>query len=86
MAQVISLDSYRAKRNPLVSAMQRLETAVRRLEPLVRGRDVRLTPSVEQELVVIAKEVSFGYPDRAAERTERLADLLEHPAFRHRGA
>ncbi len=86
MAQVISLDGFRARRHPLVSAMERLETAVRRLEPLVRGRDGRLTPSIERELAVIAKAVSFGYPDRAAERAERLADLLEHPAFGHRGA
>jgi hypothetical protein len=66
--------------------MERLETAVRRLEPLVRGRDGRLTSSVEHELAVIAKEVSFGYPDQAAKRAERLADLLEHPAFGNRGA
>ena len=70
----------------MVSAMERLETAVRRLEPLVRGRDGRLTPSIERELAVIAQEVSFGYPHKAAERAERLADLLEHPAFGHRGA
>ena len=86
MAKVISLDTYRARRNPLIPAMERLETAVRRLEPLVRGRDGRLTPSIERELAVIAREVSFGYPRQAAERAERLADLLEHPALGHRGA
>lgn len=80
MAQVISLDEYRARRTPLATAIGRLDHAVSRLEPLVRGRDGRLAPSVERELGEIARAVSAGQPREAAERAERLADLLEHPA------
>jgi hypothetical protein len=80
MAQVISLDDYRARRSPLALAMARLDGAISRLDPLIRGRDGRLTPAVERELTAIAQTVSAGHPRDAAERAERLADLLEHPA------
>ena len=80
MAQVIELADYRRRRNPLVAAMQRLERAVSRLDPLVRDRTGRLGPAVERELAHIARSVSSGSPQEAAERAERLADLLEHPA------
>ncbi len=80
MAQVISLDDYRRRTNPLVAAMKRLERAVARLDPLVRDRSGRLGPAVERELAQIAGSVSAGLPRHAAERAERLADLLEHPA------
>lgn len=80
MAQVISLDEYRVRKRPLVSAVRRLDQAVVRLEPLVRGRSGRLGPAVERELTHIARSVSAGRPQDAAERAERLADLLEHPA------
>lgn len=80
MAQVIALDEYRQRRNPLVAAMQRLDRAVSRLDPLVRDRTGRLGPAVERELAQIALSVSAGSPRDAAERAERLADLLEHPA------
>ena len=80
MAQVISLDDYRARRNPLATSIARLDHAVARLDPLVRDRTGRLSPSVERELAHIARSVSAGLPREAAERAERLADLLEHPA------
>ena len=80
MAQVISLDDYRARRNPLTTSIARLDHAVARLDPLVRDRTGRLSPSVERELAHIARSVSAGLPREAAERAERLADLLEHPA------
>lgn len=80
MAQVISLDEYRARRNPLATSIARLDHAIARLDPLVRDRTGRLTPSVERELAHIARSVSAGLPREAAERAERLADLLEHPA------
>jgi hypothetical protein len=35
---------------------------------------------VERELAEISREVSSGRPQAAADRAERLADLLEHPA------
>jgi hypothetical protein len=80
MGQVISLDAYRAGRNPLATAMERLDGAIARLDPLVSGRDGRLPPSVERQLLQIARAVSAGLPLDAADRAERLADLLEHPA------
>jgi hypothetical protein len=80
MAQVISLDSYRERRDPLAAAMARLEGAVGRLDPLVTGRRGILSPRVERELAAIAREVALGHPQEAADRAERLADLLEHPA------
>ena len=86
MAEVISLDGYRARRNPLATAVERLDAAVRRLEPLVRDRGGRLGTSAERELAAIARAVSFGRPREAADRAERLADLLEHPALGRSGA
>jgi hypothetical protein len=50
------------------------------LDPLIRGREGRLSPRAELELEGIARAVSSGQTARAAERAERLADLLEHPA------
>ena len=80
MAQVISLDTYRERRNPLAAAMARLDGAVGRLDPLVNGRRGELVRRLERELAAIARDVSLGHPRGAADRAERLADLLEHPA------
>ncbi len=79
-AQVISLSGYRARRHPTAAYLARLDLAVGRLEPLVGGRRRRLSPSVERELARIATAVSAGLSREAADRAERLADLLEHPA------
>ena len=79
MGQVISLDDYRARRDPL-SGMARLDIAVARLDPLVRRSPDRVQNGIERELRRIADEVSAGRPGEAAERAERLADRLEHPA------
>jgi hypothetical protein len=80
MGQVISLSDYRELRNPATAVLARLDHAVGRLDPLVLGRADRLGPSVERELGRIATAVSAGLAREAAERAERLADLLEHPA------
>ena len=80
MAQVISLDTYRERRNPLAAAMARLDGAIGRLDPLVHRRRGSIRPRVERELAAIAREVGLGRPQEAADRAERLADLLEHPA------
>ena len=81
MAQVISLDDYRTRRKgPLALAIERLDRAVARLDPMVRGRTGLLAPSVERELSLIARDVGAARPLQAAIRAERLADLLEHPA------
>jgi hypothetical protein len=79
-ATVISLDAYRARKDPRGAALRRLDLAVGRLDPLIRGREGRLSPRAELELERIAHAVSSGRTADAAERAERLADLLEHPA------
>ena len=79
MGQVVSLDEYRARRDP-ASAVDRLDLAVGRLDPQVRGSSDRVQAGVERELRRIAREVAAGRPTRAAELAERLADRLEHPA------
>ena len=79
MGQVISLDAYRARCGPL-TPVDRLDLAVSRLDPLVRHSPDRIQAGVERELRRIARELSAGRPAEAAERAERLADRLEHPA------
>jgi hypothetical protein len=80
MGEVVSLADHRDRRDAHVSAFGRLDRAVQRLDPLVRERIDRLTPTIQRELVAIARAVSAGSPSRAAERAERLAGILEHPA------
>ena len=80
MAQVVSLQEYRDRRRPELAAMQRLDRAVGRLDAVVRRRPGRIAPTVERELLLIARAVSSGLARDAADRAERLADLLEHPA------
>jgi len=84
MGTVISLSEYRQRRDPLAAMLTRLDQAVGRLDPLVQGGNDRLGPAVERELGRIARAVSAGLPHEAAERAERLADLLEHPVARVR--
>lgn len=80
MGEIVSLERFRARRAELPNALRRLDEAVRRLEPLVRGRGGRLGVRLEAELLAIATEVSAGRPYLAVRRAERLADRLEHPA------
>jgi hypothetical protein len=79
MGNVISLEDYRIRRDP-VAPVDRLDLAVSRLDPLVRRSPDRIQAGVERELVRISRAVSAGRPVEAAERAERLADRLEHPA------
>jgi hypothetical protein len=80
MGEIVSLAQFRARKSELPNALRRLDEAVRRLEPLVRGRGGRLGSRLEAELLAIAAEVSAGRPYLAVRRAERLADRLEHPA------
>jgi hypothetical protein len=80
MGEIVSLERFRARKVELPNALRRLDEAVRRLEPLVRGRGGRLGVRLEAELLAIATEVSAGRPYLAVRRAERLADRLEHPA------
>jgi hypothetical protein len=80
MGELVSLAEHRERRDTRSAALGRLDRAVRRLDPLVRGRVDRLSPTIQRELVAIARAVSAGSPARAAERAERLAGILEHPA------
>lgn len=79
MGQVISLNAYRARLDP-IKPVDRLDIAVNRLDPLVRRSPDRVQAGVERELRRIAREVSAGRPAEAAALAERLADRLEHPA------
>lgn len=78
MGEVISLDDHRADPRPAV--IHRLDEAVARLDPLVRARASGMSPTVERELRAIALAVNAGRPRQAAQRAERLAGLLQHPA------
>jgi hypothetical protein len=80
MGEIVSLAAYRERRHPQLAVMQRLERAVGRLDRVVQRRPGRVAPTVERELLLIARAVSSGLPLDAADRAERLADLLEHPA------
>jgi len=80
MGEVISLREFRRTRSWSGNAFGRLDRAVRRLDPLVHQRAATLTPTIERELRIIARAVAEGAPGRAAERAERLAGILEHPA------
>ncbi len=80
MGVVISLDEIRERRGPAAAAVRRLDRAVSRLDPLVRANDGRLATTIRRELAAIASAVSAGRPRQAAERAERLAGILEHPA------
>jgi hypothetical protein len=80
MGQVIWLEEHRARRIPGPIVLKRLDRAVGRLDSVVRRRPGRMAPTVERELLLIARAVSSGLPREAADRAERLADLLEHPA------
>jgi hypothetical protein len=62
------------------TALARLERSIQRLETSVRRTPGRLSPSVERELLKIVRAVSGGRTREAADRAERLAGLLGHPA------
>jgi protein gp37 len=80
MGEIVLLAEYRDRRNPELTVLQRLDRSVERLDSIVRRRPGRMAPTVERELLLIARAVSSGTPLEAADRAERLADLLEHPA------
>ena len=80
MGEIVLLAEYRDRRHPELTVLQRLDRAVERLDSIVRRRPGRMAPTVERELLLIARAVSSGMPLDAADRAERLADLLEHPA------
>ena len=80
MGEIVLLAEFRDRRNPELTVLQRLDRSVERLDSIVRRRPGRMAPTVERELLLIARAVSSGMPLEAADRAERLADLLEHPA------
>ncbi len=80
MGQLIDLAEARARRRPLAAAMERLDRAIGRLDPLVRRRGDRLPPDLAADLSAISEAVSARNPERATGLAERLADRLEHPA------
>jgi hypothetical protein len=79
MGEVISLADYRDDLTRPRAVLRRLDIAVSKLDPLVRAR-AGMSPTVERELRAIAIAVNAGRPRQAAQRAERLAGLLQHPA------
>jgi len=80
MGEIVSLAEYRDRRSPGLAVMRRLERAVGRLDSVVQRKPGRMAPTVERELLLIARAVSSGSPRDAADRAERLAGGGEHPA------
>jgi hypothetical protein len=80
MGEVISLAEYRDDFARPRAVLRRLDIAVGKLDPLVRARASGVSPTVERELRAIAIAVNAGRPRQAAQRAERLAGLLQHPA------
>src|SRR5205085_200385 len=78
MGNLVNLDDQRARRRPL-PALLRLDTAIARIEPLVKGRP-RAAAAAELELLRIRRVLLDDRPLEAARMAERLADILEHPA------
>jgi hypothetical protein len=80
MGILIDLEAWREQheRDPVV----RLERAIRRLDRLLGDGPGRIGPRVESDLLAITGAVTAGIAEEAAERAERLADRLEHPASR----
>ena len=82
--QVISIERWRREHphqgaEPEAGAVERLERAVARLEPLLDSVGVHPAGSgvdVETELLALSGAVSLGMFDDAADRADRLADRL----------
>jgi hypothetical protein len=60
MGEIVSLAGYRDRQSPEVTVMRRLEHAVGRLDSVVQRRPGRMVPTVERELLLIARAVSSG--------------------------
>jgi hypothetical protein len=87
MGAVIDLEAWRSRRERLILASEprpvpRLDSAVARLERLMRAGTGRISARVETELLAITAAVTAGRMREAARRAERLAERLEHPSSR----
>lgn len=80
MGRVIDLEAWRDERER--DPVRRLERAIGRIDQLLARGTGRIGARVESELLAITGAVTAGLDDEAAERAERLADRLEHPASR----
>ena len=79
MGEVVSLQDYRDREVPQLSDAP-ARAGGRAPRPRRAAAPGRMAPTVERELLIIARAVSSGMAQEAADRAERLADLLEHPA------
>lgn len=85
-ARVIDLTAWRdarAERPDRPEGFERVERAMSTLEARV-GRGPGLAPRHETDLLAITGALSLGLYDEAAERIERLAVQVAHPAGRAR--
>ncbi len=80
VGRVIDLEAWREERER--DPVRRLERAIGRIDQLLARGTGRIGARVESELLAITGAVTAGLDDEAAERAERLADRLEHPASR----
>jgi hypothetical protein len=60
--------------------IERLESAIARLDRMVVSGRFRIGPRAEAELLAIATSVMDGRVEQAAGRTERLTEWLGHPS------
>jgi hypothetical protein len=84
-ATVVDLTAWRDARDehgdPREEGFDRVEEAMHRLETRL-GRGTALAPRHETDLLAITGALSLGLFDEAAERIERLAVQVDHPAGR----
>ena len=82
MGSLIQLGAWReAKEHAEATAVERLHQAMHELELRVESGHP-LTPSHETDLLAITGAMSLGMYEEAAERIERLAVRVVHPAGR----
>jgi hypothetical protein len=75
MGNVVQLEDWRGRREPEET---RLERAVERLEGLLGKRERRNAPEwLRTEVLAIQGCLALGFVGDAAERTERLIELVE---------
>ena len=83
MGEIVSLEEYRDRRNPEVAMMRRLEHAVGRLDSVVQRRPGKLAPTVERELLLIARAVRracHGMRPTEPSGSPTSSSIRPHPA------
>jgi hypothetical protein len=84
MGTVTSIEDWRSERAPVDDPSDRLERAVQALDAALRETSSHLLadPQIERDLLAITGAVSIGLLEEAADRAERLRELLLRRARR----